>query len=285
MIRAWAMMVLAGVLLAGFSAGCAREDPHAPPDLVYGHSACAVCHMILSDERYAAAISVVDERGRVQKPAFDDIGCLFEYEAANPGVDILARHIRAADSSGWLDARTAPYVHSEAIVTPMAFGLAACADRGSAEALRERVGGEVIDFEEARRRTEGGPAAWFQGRADPGSAVRRVLPLDGGREVRVELASPPAAVAPGSHRFEVAVAERGPGGQWRASDRFTLKIEPFMPSMNHGSPGNRHPAPAGEGRMEGLVNFTMPGAWEVRVDVLEGQESLGRVVFEFTVSR
>ncbi len=41
------------------------------------------------------------------------------------------------------------------------------------------------------------------------------------------------------------------------------KIDPTMPSMGHGSPGNVHPVHHGNGWYRGTCNFTMTGDWDI----------------------
>jgi hypothetical protein len=52
----------------------------------------------------------------------------------------------------------------------------------------------------------------------------------------------------------------------------TMEIEPEMPSMDHGSPNNEHPAHIGEGHYVGKLNFTMTGWWRVHITLKKGDE-------------
>ncbi len=45
----------------------------------------------------------------------------------------------------------------------------------------------------------------------------------------------------------------------------SIEIEPYMPSMEHGSPNNVHPVHISDGHYQGKVNFTMSGLWHVRI--------------------
>lgn len=49
-------------------------------------------------------------------------------------------------------------------------------------------------------------------------------------------------------------------------DDIEVDMEPEMPTMNHGSPDNIHPISVGNGRYEGIVNFTMTGYWKVNLN-------------------
>ena len=50
-------------------------------------------------------------------------------------------------------------------------------------------------------------------------------------------------------------------------DDASIAIDPWMPSMGHGSAGNVNPTLVASGLYEGKVSFSMTGAWETRVTV------------------
>lgn len=87
----------------------------------------------------------------------------------------------------------------------------------------------------------------------------------------------------GKQPFEVFVAQKKSMADWPALDGLSLEIEPGMPTMGHGSPGNENPVAAGGGHYTGLVNFTMRGPWEVVITVGGKDGALGEVVLEYTV--
>jgi copper chaperone NosL len=103
------------------SGGCGA-DASRPPSIRYGEEACARCRMIISDDRFAAAI--VTRAGEVLR--FDDVGCLVEHEAARrPSPAAAAYWVCDFTGGGWLDARAATYVRSTQAHSPMAYGLTA----------------------------------------------------------------------------------------------------------------------------------------------------------------
>ena len=122
------------------AAGCVSD---CPPTVRYGHEECAHCRMIVNDERYAAA--VVTPAGEARK--FDEVSCLVDYLKDQPG-ESGRLWVRAHDATGWLDARTALYVHGPKLQTPMGSGLAAVADRPAADDLAKGLGGPVLTFDE-----------------------------------------------------------------------------------------------------------------------------------------
>jgi copper chaperone NosL len=114
-IKSTAWLVTAGML-----AGCQPVDLSRPPTVRFGEEACASCRMIISDERFAAAL--VRATGDALK--FDDIGCLMQQEAGRASPDV-AYWVRNFKGQGWLNAREARFVHAPTLVSPMGYGLAA----------------------------------------------------------------------------------------------------------------------------------------------------------------
>jgi copper chaperone NosL len=285
------VFAVAMMLSAGFLFGCGEEDPMEPPRLFYGQDVCAVCHMIISDERYAAAISIRDERGRIHKHGFDDMGCIFEYEEQNPDQPILAYFVRDVRSHGWIDATRAEFVHSRDIHTPMAFGLAAFPTLPEARELRDEVGGDLINLAEARRRFNLNVLHVSTLGEEPEAIERdmsgtRILDLDDGRRLRLRLETP-QTLAPGEHPFQIIVEQssQADGADWLPLNELQIEIEPWMPSMHHGSPNNVQPRPLGEGRYEGQIHFTMAGHWVVHVTVNDATIPASRVTFHFEAKR
>jgi copper chaperone NosL len=110
---------LAASIALAVVAGC-QPAGHGPPPLRFGQEACAQCRMIISDERFAAALTT--EAGDAAK--FDDVGCLVEHEAGGLQAS-TAYWVRDFRADAWLDARAASFVRSNKIASPMGFGLAA----------------------------------------------------------------------------------------------------------------------------------------------------------------
>lgn len=78
----------------------------------------------------------------------------------------------------------------------------------------------------------------------------------------------------GMNDFEVAVFKRESMMSWPAVDGLSIEIEPEMPTMGHGSPGNVDPTGQGDGIYSGKVNFTMTGYWKVNIDIKRGGNSI-----------
>jgi copper chaperone NosL len=117
-LAAWALL-----------AGCGSADLSRPSDVRWGEEACAFCRMIISDDRFGAAI--VCKNAEVLK--FDDIGCLIRHEAGQVR-PAAVYWVRGFTGHGWLDARSAIYFDSAHVKSPMDYGLAA---QSAAEAARD----------------------------------------------------------------------------------------------------------------------------------------------------
>jgi nitrous oxide reductase accessory protein NosL len=152
MARSFAIALL---VLGAASAGCGKETGVAPPQIRYGQDTCAVCGMIISDERFAAGL-VIGTAPRYQALAFDDLGCLLGYERSAPDAVVAARYVRDFQAPQWRDAGTATYVHGPALHSPMGFNLAASETAADARALAAARGGDVLDYASVRVRFEAG---------------------------------------------------------------------------------------------------------------------------------
>lgn len=137
------MRRLAVVLLvvAACGADAAGLDP---PDIDWGRDLCTSCGMIISDPRYAAAYAVAgDDR------LFDDIGDMIDF-----GLGRGELHSRTPawvhdhDSGEWLEAASAHYVVTPAILTPMGRGIAAFSTADRARAFAGEFGGETMTWED-----------------------------------------------------------------------------------------------------------------------------------------
>ena len=156
--RGWGLALLAALALLALGAACradARQD--RPPEVRYGEDVCDRCGMIISEPRFAAAYVTRD--GVVRR--FDDIGEMVLYHAEH-GETVAAFWVHDYETEEWLPAPEASFVGSAALSTPMGHGVVALRTRERAQALAERVDGEVLDFQGLWR--------WLQERETPGHA-------------------------------------------------------------------------------------------------------------------
>ncbi len=79
----------------------------------------------------------------------------------------------------------------------------------------------------------------------------------------------------GKNDFEVAIHTKENMMLWPAVNGLTVEIDPFMPSMGHGSPDNVNPVFTSNGHYLGTVNYTMTGLWQVNIAI---KDSAGTVM-------
>ena len=132
------------VIAAFMTLGCQRRIAEEPPQIRYGQHACAECRMLINEERFAAAVDTTD--GTV---AFDAVECLVRWLA--DGGTARRVWVHDYDSSAWLAGRTAWFVRSRELATPMGAGLVALATEQAARELGSRIQGDVLRFEELPR--------------------------------------------------------------------------------------------------------------------------------------
>jgi hypothetical protein len=59
-----------------------------------------------------------------------------------------------------------------------------------------------------------------------------------------------------------------------------FEVEPWMVSMDHGSPNNVAPVHMQNGHYKGTVNFTMTGDWRVRLTMKDQDQVCGKPYFD-----
>ena len=122
--------VAAGAAVLGVLALPGEQRHSGLPSLRYGAERCAYCGMSIDDARFAAAWR--DAEGNEQH--FDDIGCMVNAgRKRDPGGD-AEWFVHDFRDQSWLDAQSATYVISDAIKTPMAYGLIAFSRADDAKA-------------------------------------------------------------------------------------------------------------------------------------------------------
>lgn len=136
--------------------GGAKIDPNTPPDIVYGEDVCTRCGMIISDDRFAAALVIEKAANDYEQMIFDDAGEMFAFVAEDNGqLKIASWFVHDYNSREWLDATSAWFVVADSLQTPMGFGIAASAQELEAQALANEWGGDVLSFAQAREQMGG----------------------------------------------------------------------------------------------------------------------------------
>ena len=114
-------------------AGCARRTTVlSPPKIHYGYDPCAWCGMIISDPHFAAAAAYT-RNGSPHDACFDDIGCMFAWQHAHRKTRVAAAWVKSCATKKWINAQTAWFVESTAILSPMGYGIAAGATPSQAQ--------------------------------------------------------------------------------------------------------------------------------------------------------
>jgi copper chaperone NosL len=130
-------------LLAFAATGCAKK----PQAIAYGTDACEHCSMIITDERHGAVL--VTAKGRSHK--FDAVECMLQ--SVMPGGKLADTPVHSwhvtdyAARAVLVDAKTAAYLVSPNLPSPMGAGLSAFATREAAERVQQEKGGTVMDWE------------------------------------------------------------------------------------------------------------------------------------------
>ncbi|MBK7427861.1 MAG: nitrous oxide reductase accessory protein NosL [Saprospiraceae bacterium] len=118
-----------------------------PEPIDFGKDACTWCKMTIMDPKFGTEL--VTDKGRVYK--FDDINCLVEYMVENK-ISPQDKHslyvLDYSDPGKIIDARTASYIHSGELRTPMASRVAAFGIGRLQQAHHELLKGEEISWDQ-----------------------------------------------------------------------------------------------------------------------------------------
>ena len=122
------------VIVIVIAAGCQQKSSEvAPPNIQYGQTPCEGCGMIVSDQRFAAALIIETPDGERRPAAFDDIGCMLDYEREHHDGKVLGRFVKDVTTAQWIAADKATFARGKSIASPMASGIAAAATPQAAE--------------------------------------------------------------------------------------------------------------------------------------------------------
>ena len=84
----------------------------------------------------------------------------------------------------------------------------------------------------------------------------------------------------GKNELEIAVYQKQSKLLWPAVMDLEFEVEPWMVSMDHGSPNNVAPVHVENGHYMGKVNFTMTGDWQIRLTMMEKGGVCGNPYFD-----
>ncbi|AEI46570.1 nitrous oxide reductase accessory protein NosL [Runella slithyformis] len=138
------IMLLAIVGLGTVSQACTQS----PEPIRYGKDACEFCKMTIMDKKYAAEI--VTDKGRAFK--FDDLSCMVKYMKANKLNESALAFVVVNDygkPGEWIDAKTATFLSSKDLRSPMRGDVAAFSAKSSATAhMTQFSEAEMLTWEE-----------------------------------------------------------------------------------------------------------------------------------------
>jgi copper chaperone NosL len=123
-------------------AGCEPK----PQPIDFGGDPCAYCRMIITEPEFGT--QTLNNQGRSFK--FDSIECMAAYELTTDEPDNIHSSWVSdfLNRDEWIEARSAVYLHSETLRSPMGLNLSAYKNREAAEEMQQEYGGEIADFNE-----------------------------------------------------------------------------------------------------------------------------------------
>jgi copper chaperone NosL len=142
------MKIFACFLILSISLCACTIEPSA---IIYGNDACDFCKMNIVDKQHAAQI--VSSKGKAYK--FDAIECMMNYMNRNEIHSESLAFILVCDyhqPGDLIDAKTATYIFSKNIPSPMGAFLSAVDGDKTAEQLLEIKEGELVDWKALKTR-------------------------------------------------------------------------------------------------------------------------------------
>ena len=139
-------VVIASALLTPLLlVGCGGQPASAgPPEIAFGRDTCARCGMIISDQRFAAALT----SDAAEAVLFDDAGEML-MTVAEDGVGTWRAWAQDRNDGGWFDAKTSVFARGDAQLTPMGTGIVAFGTREAADTFVAEHGGTVLSWDDA----------------------------------------------------------------------------------------------------------------------------------------
>ncbi|WP_457639374.1 nitrous oxide reductase accessory protein NosL [Persephonella sp.] len=137
------LLLMAPAVLLLASVSC--EKTAGPVPINYGQDECEYCRMKITDPRYGSEL--VLKTGKVYK--FDSIECLAAYYIENKDKEkIHSLWVPDFLTKEFIPARSAVYLHSPDLPSPMGLNLTAFKNQQELEKVKEKYGGEVMNWEQ-----------------------------------------------------------------------------------------------------------------------------------------
>jgi copper chaperone NosL len=131
------------LLILGAVVACTAGPPE-PIEITLNEENCSFCRMAVSQREFAAQIVTVTG----SFDTFDDIGCLRDWIEEHHPADTAGIFVVDYEMGQWIDARTASYVLTKQLPTPMGSGLCAYQDKRLAESAAAHLEGRVLQWTE-----------------------------------------------------------------------------------------------------------------------------------------
>lgn len=114
-------------------------------EINYHEDECHHCKMIISDSKFGAEL--VTKKGKVSK--YDSAECMLKvYGTTSPEIYAFALVTDYANQGNLIDAKSAFYLISENLPSPMGANLSAYSNQRTAIEMQEKKGGNVLGFDE-----------------------------------------------------------------------------------------------------------------------------------------
>jgi len=113
----------------------------------YGHRSCDYCKMTVVDRQYAAQLVTTKGKSFV----FDAVECMINYTRAEENQRHEYSQILVTDyltPAKFTDAKTASFIRSENLPSPMGAFITAVKSSNNAKELKEKHGGMIYSWEE-----------------------------------------------------------------------------------------------------------------------------------------
>ncbi len=136
---------LISLFLFCFLSGCVRSCSSSSEEIKHGQDSCELCHMSISDPRFAAEI--LTQKGRVYK--FDSISCLLNFY--HKGLKEEPKTVFVADylpPHNLIDATTAYFFDSPDLTGPMGPTPIASANLVELQKVSETFKGVMKDWKD-----------------------------------------------------------------------------------------------------------------------------------------
>lgn len=117
----------------------------SPQPIEYGHVGCEFCKMTVVDQRYAAQLVTTKGKSFV----FDAAECMINYTRAEENKRHKYNQILVTNylsPTHLIDAKTAYYLRSEQLPSPMGEYITALENTEAAESLQKKYGGMIYDW-------------------------------------------------------------------------------------------------------------------------------------------